>query len=362
MAASGSIPSAQACSIFVLTDGQRALFGNNEDWSNPNTRIWFVSATNGHYGCVYVGFDNGWAQGGMNTKGVAFDWVAGFKEPYQPDPSLRQVPGNPSERMLETCANIEEAMNFYRSNREPSFTYAKILVADGTGASFILGAGDGRLHFERTNCSRGFGYGGATLQKMLAENPAPSVTNASRILRTCAQKGAYATKYSNVFDLKSQDIFLFPFPGQDQEVSLNLAAELKKGEHYYAMAAIDEQMKQPPKSLPSVAHSKPIPDKEPKVTAHVRALIQDAIGGTMRGEDYTDETWKEIAPKQQSLQSQLRSMGDLVSLTLVDRSEQGGKRTYRYLVEFKTMKVLQRFVFDGNNKVEDSDSEDVQAP
>ena len=32
---------ASACTIFVLTDKDRALFCNNEDWSNPNTRIWF---------------------------------------------------------------------------------------------------------------------------------------------------------------------------------------------------------------------------------------------------------------------------------------------------------------------------------
>src|SRR5690349_5563317 len=69
-----------ACTIFVLMDTNRALFCNNEDWSNPKTRIWFVPATAKHYGAVYVGFDNGWAQGGLNTEGLAFDWVAGYKE------------------------------------------------------------------------------------------------------------------------------------------------------------------------------------------------------------------------------------------------------------------------------------------
>ena len=43
---------AEACTIFVLTDAQRALFCNNEDWVNPKTRIWFVPARQGHYGCA----------------------------------------------------------------------------------------------------------------------------------------------------------------------------------------------------------------------------------------------------------------------------------------------------------------------
>lgn len=37
-------PPADACTIAVLTDGERVLFANNEDWSNPDTRIWFVPA------------------------------------------------------------------------------------------------------------------------------------------------------------------------------------------------------------------------------------------------------------------------------------------------------------------------------
>jgi hypothetical protein len=65
-----------ACTIFVLTDRNRALFFNNEDWLNPKTRIWFVPAGDGYFGCAYVGFDDGYAQGGLNTKGLAFDWVA----------------------------------------------------------------------------------------------------------------------------------------------------------------------------------------------------------------------------------------------------------------------------------------------
>lgn len=36
-----SLP-AHACTIFVLTATNRALFCNNEDWSETKTRIWFL--------------------------------------------------------------------------------------------------------------------------------------------------------------------------------------------------------------------------------------------------------------------------------------------------------------------------------
>jgi penicillin V acylase-like amidase (Ntn superfamily) len=74
-------PPAKACTIFVLTDSSHALFCNNEDWSDANTRIWFEPAGKGYYGAAYVGFDNGWPQGGVNTEGLAYDWVLFSREP-----------------------------------------------------------------------------------------------------------------------------------------------------------------------------------------------------------------------------------------------------------------------------------------
>jgi hypothetical protein len=121
-----------ACTIFVLTDTNRVLFCNNEDGPSGETRIWFVPAGPKHHGAVYLGYDNGWAQGGVNTEGLAFDWVAGYKETWEAEPNLPMIVRN--ERVLETCATVEEAIAFYRKHHELSFNYAKILVSDRTGA------------------------------------------------------------------------------------------------------------------------------------------------------------------------------------------------------------------------------------
>lgn len=107
---------ASACTIFVLTDTNRVLFCNNEDGPSGETRIGFVPAGPKHYGAVYVGYDNGWAQGGLNTEGLAFDWVAGYKETWDTELSLPTVVRN--ERMLETCATVEEVVAFYRKHHE----------------------------------------------------------------------------------------------------------------------------------------------------------------------------------------------------------------------------------------------------
>jgi hypothetical protein len=128
---------------------------------------------------------------------------------------------------------------------------------------------------------------------MLVKPQEPTTANGFKILRACRQEGQYATKYSNVYDLKSGDIFFFPVPGRDAEVKLNLAVELKKGAHYYDMPEIKSQLTQEARPLPAnmkrfaFDEFKPIPDQEPKVTAQVRAMIKDVLDGTLRTDNMT---------------------------------------------------------------------------
>ena len=346
-----------ACTIFVLTDDSRALFFNNEDWFNPATRIWFVPAGKDHLGCAYLGFDNGWAQGGLNTAGLAFDWVSGFDEKYEPDPKLERVRGNPSERMLESCTTVGDAIAFYRKFLEPDFKRSRVLIADRTGASVVIGAREGRIHFSPFRTSRGFGWGRAALERELAKTPEPTIAIGAAILRACLQPGDGGTKYSNVFDLKTGDIVLFPFPGRDESLTLSLDVELAKGAHYYDIAQCREQRAAAPQPLLNnmkrfyLDEFNPIPDAEPAITARIRTLIRDAAAGTMRESDYAAAFWKDLSLSQKEIQADLNRLGDFEALTLVERREENDGRSYRYLVEFQQARVLGRYILDAQDKV-----------
>ncbi len=354
----------RACTIFVLTDGQRTVFCNNEDWSNPATRLWFVPADQDHLGCAYVGFDDGWPQGGVNTAGVAFDWVAGFMEEWSPDPSMPTVPC-PCRRMLETCSTVEEAIAFFRRYRDNGFAHARILVADRTGASVIIGASHGKLQVEPAHESRGFGAGRAALARHLPKRPEPAVATGFAILRDCRQDGPYATKYSNVFDLASGDIFLLPLPGLGEAVKLQLASELKKGGHYYDIPDIRRQLARPPMPLLrtmqrlSPGDFKPIVDREPGVTARLSALMQ-TLGSALRPGDYTAALWQELAPKEAELQASSKQLGRFVSMVLVDRWDEDDRRHYRYRTEFENATLLQHFILEAQDKVALIQSESVE--
>jgi hypothetical protein len=251
-----ALPS-NACTIFTLTDSKLALFCNNEDWKDPNTRIWFIPAEQDSssgkmkFGRAYVGFKNQWGQGGVNSKGLSYDWVAWIEEDWnrKSHPNLKSVRGNPAERMLESCATVDEAIAFFKLYWEPSFSHGIILISDHTGKSVLIGAKNDELEFNISMQSRGFGHGFIKDPKILGENPAPTLTNASKILKNSLQTGPYGTKYSNVFDLKTGDIFIYRFPHQTNPVKLNLSEELKKGAHYYDIPVIEEQLTKKPKSI-----------------------------------------------------------------------------------------------------------------
>jgi hypothetical protein len=227
---------ARACTIAVLTDGRQTLFCNNEDWSDPDARIWFVPA-DGRPGAAFVGFGNGWAQGGLNTEGLAFDWVAGFRASWPRDGQRQSIPGRAAEQMLRTCATLDQAIAFYETYYEPGFAYARILVAERSGASAVIGARDGRLRVERLDRSRAFGYGGEIVTRMLDGAPV-SVETAARLLQAARQQGRFATQYSNVFDLRNGDILIYRFRDSDRPIRLRLADELARPAHVYELAAL----------------------------------------------------------------------------------------------------------------------------
>ena len=98
--------------------------------------------------------------------------------------------------------------------------------------------------------------------------------------------------------------------------------------------------------------SKPTPDQEPNVTEHFRAIMQDAMNGTMRPDDYTTGLWAQLSPVQKDIQADLKNkQGKLISLTLIDRQIEEGGVSYRYVLEFENARAVEHFVLDGHKKI-----------
>jgi penicillin V acylase-like amidase (Ntn superfamily) len=98
--------------IIMVAKGKIVLAGNNEDWKNPKTKIWFIPASNGEYGRVCVGFDNMFAQGGMNDQGLFIDANALGPTGWEPIEGKPTFQGALMDRILAECATVEDAIVF----------------------------------------------------------------------------------------------------------------------------------------------------------------------------------------------------------------------------------------------------------
>jgi hypothetical protein len=313
--------------------------------------ISFVPAGKGYYGAAYISFFA--IQGGMNTEGLAFEWTTtATQETWDPD--LPEASGNPSQRMLESCVTVDDAIAFYHAYNEPTFVHAKILVADRSGASAVVGAKDGKLRVEKVSHLT-FGVWSQPLEKMLAANPEPAEANGYRILHALTKPGL--TRFSNIFDLKSGSVCLLPFLFNVGEVRFDLRAELKKGGHCYDIHRIGDEPSKPPNKLnpwvdpTQVDRLAPIPDQEPEVTSRVRQILLDLEVDTPKPGDYTAEMWNVTMPELKRGGHIYNWFGQLRSLTLVERSEKDGLRSYTYRIELRRATMLDSFVFGPDDKL-----------
>jgi len=249
--------SLQGCTIFKATQEGLTLVGNNEDWKDPDTKVWFLVPEAGIYGRVCFGFKNGYTQGGMNDQGLFYDWVAGYPSDYREDPEKKTFVGNLAEHILGKASTVEEALAFYSVYNERAFANARIFLADRTGASAVVGFDkNGVMIDQEQGGTQVLGYGLKTATKKLREPGAVSVEAFSGILKGSMQFFANPTQYSNVYDLKNRVVYLYNFRRTQEIIRFDLREELAKGNHYYDIPEIDTQLDQPlqvdGKTLPAV--------------------------------------------------------------------------------------------------------------
>ncbi|MCU0856831.1 MAG: linear amide C-N hydrolase, partial [Pontiellaceae bacterium] len=100
-----------ACTGFCISTDTTVFFGNNEDYSNPDTKIWYEPGSEGKYGRVSFGFDDFFSQGGMNEKGLCFDGFATklkkvIKSPDKLDEGLGEI----INIVMSECATVEDVL------------------------------------------------------------------------------------------------------------------------------------------------------------------------------------------------------------------------------------------------------------
>jgi Acyl-coenzyme A:6-aminopenicillanic acid acyl-transferase len=252
-------PPSYSCTIFSVEDNGAVYAGNNEDWKNNKTYIWFVPGNDGSYGAVYFGFNNGYPQGGMNEKGLFFDWAA--------LPSRKEADFGPEKPMfgkiitleiMEKCATVDQALKYFTDYHYSPLKSSHILIADGNGDSAIVELGKNGLEIIRKNkkyqvitnfytTDPNYKMKDACPRYQKAEDLLDGIDlsekNIRNILQQTQQYGPFPTQYSYILDLKDKKILLFNSHDFKTPVTFDLNEELKTKKHAYRISSLFEEEK-----------------------------------------------------------------------------------------------------------------------
>jgi len=240
--------STPACTGFCAKSKGLVLAGNNEDWGNRRSRIWFVPAEKGAYGRMFVGFDNGFPQGGMNDQGLFFDGFATPRLEVAPTPDREMYFGNPAAKALAECATVDEVVRLFDKYARPES--AVFLFADRNGDAVAIepeaAVRKKDWFFVQTNFYQSRTPPGAEscprfkiATRMLEEARGEiSIDLFRRILAATHQEGNAATQYSNIYDLSARVMYLYHFHNFENVVRIDLAEELRKGPHKLEIPAL----------------------------------------------------------------------------------------------------------------------------
>lgn len=247
--------SAFPCTIFYVKNDTLILAGNNEDWKDPFSKMWFYPSENNKYGWIKFGWGSGFPQGGMNDQGVFWDATSGpyLGMPYSEE-NKEIYPGPLMQKIIEECACIEDAMVILSMYYCEDQYKAQYLIGDSRFNSIIV-EGDNIIsmqddyliltNFYHSNPELG-GYPCwryETALEMITSSEDYTAYLVGSILSATHQEGKYPTQYSQIYDLINCRIYLFYYHNYEEFIIIDLEEELKKGFRSYDIADLFSRIK-----------------------------------------------------------------------------------------------------------------------
>jgi len=237
--------------MYKITENGKTIVGNNEDYISPNSQFWFEESTSEKHGVMYMGLLDNFAQGAINEKGLMFD---GFYVPYLAITNTEGkeiVPiGKAIRNVMQTMSNVREVKTYLEQVNLSSLTNSMLVFVDKTGEYLIVEGDEMIVGNESEKSFSNFYY---SQTKDLNEVDKTYFQNGLKFLNTSNRKATLdycgeamshfaqkksinATQYSTIYDLNTLKIRVYLFHDYSEFIELDLADELKKGNHQTMIA------------------------------------------------------------------------------------------------------------------------------
>jgi len=232
--------------MFVIKMNGKVMVGNNEDFWNQNSRMWFERGNDTNLGVVYFGFDDLWPQGAINEKGLVFD---GFAMPYL---EIQKYEGKDSpesgdflQLIMRTCSNVEEVEEVFSKWDLRGMETAMFYFVDKTGKQLIVEGDQIEIKNNTIDIITNF-YPSQNKdldkvsmkhyqkgRELIKAGFDTSVEFCTSLLDTLHQETDWGggTLYSTLYDLNEGIIYLYYNHNFDNAITINIKEELQKENH-----------------------------------------------------------------------------------------------------------------------------------
>ena len=234
-----------ACTMFKITENGKTVVGNNEDWSNPHTRIWFEAGKENEFGVAYVGFSDMNPQGAFNEAGLAYDIFAMPYEEISESKDKKAQPDDFLKTVMRTSTTVEEVKAILEAHDLKGFEKVMLLFIDKSGKYLIqerdvLTIGE-EIHYVLSNFSptKVTDHSEVELphfqkgRNLLSQKANIHPGNYESVLEALHQEAPFwgGTQYSTLYNLNDGKIDLYYFHDYNRSVQFDLKEELRKGNH-----------------------------------------------------------------------------------------------------------------------------------
>ena len=234
------------CTVIYGVDGENVLGGNNEDFVNPNTRIWFLPPEDGKFGRALVGYDHFFWQGGMNDQGLFFDAMSVEEAVKVEQGDKPKYQGSLPSKALESCADVDCVLELFDEYHAYDTWMFQFLFGDASGKSvliephqvshggrFLVGTNFFQSTTDVNDCRYCDRYW--TARSMFENSDRISIELMRDILSATHLEDSYPTLYSTIYDLNEKMIYLYLYHNFEEVRIFDLDEELAKGFHVYDM-------------------------------------------------------------------------------------------------------------------------------
>lgn len=235
---------AYSCSVYKITVNGKTFVGNNEDYWNPNSRMWFERAENNNYGSMYVGFDNFYPQGGMNEKGLVFDGFSVNSKSMRSNPNKLSPPNNILKYIMQKCQNIDEVYKLVEMYDLTNLLISSMWIFIDASGNYLVIEGDA---LTKGNDSKyllsnfcpsqtpnlddvdiDFYQNGRRLMDKNIDTTLSYLSTLSDTLHQSFPQDLGGTQYTTIYDLEEKVIHLYYYHDYSKSIRINLTDELKK--------------------------------------------------------------------------------------------------------------------------------------